>query len=130
MINRRFGCFQLSMELIHHRPDIARAVFKDMIVLKAQQNLTNECIEYTGIHHEFELVPVGVDIPDYQVDVIQSEDKLTVSWKPYSRQFRELSPEEQITFREGGFAEPIMEGELVDHPDDPFPKYPLRKVTK
>jgi hypothetical protein len=88
MSDRRFGKFSLSVDLIDRRPDLARQILRDVIVLNAVPGL-EDYINYTGLHPSFDFVPIGSDIPQYVPEPIEGR----VHW---SRQpFR---PEPKVNF--------------------------------
>jgi hypothetical protein len=86
MKDRRFGRFSLSLDFLDQRPDLARLVLKDVIVLEAKSYPLDN-IEYTGIHPDWEFVPVGSDIPIYEAIVVGGTSPKVKwfpdpSWKP------------------------------------------------
>jgi hypothetical protein len=66
-LDRRLGRFQIHLDTIDRRPSTARGTLKDILILEAKCT-DGEHISYIGIHPDFDVVPVGCDIPAYQAE--------------------------------------------------------------
>lgn len=99
MQERRFGRFEIDLDLMDRKPEVCRLILRDVIVLSARPALEGERILYTGLHPSFDFVPVGCDIPLYRAEVIEPrEGRISVQWSRRS---------------------PPASGRLFDLPDTP-----------
>lgn len=84
MLDRRIGTFEIDLFCIEERPEQARAVFKDVIVLRAEAMHHAGNIEYIGIHPSFAVCPLGNVPPKYVAEIkTKGDDSVErVTWKP------------------------------------------------
>ena len=63
------GVFSIRSETILRHPDTARAILKDLIVVKAESTIMSDEVEYTAIGDCFDEVQTGEMAPYYRVNV-------------------------------------------------------------
>jgi hypothetical protein len=92
MKNRKFGRFRLAIGFVDEYPEEARIVLENVIVFQAWNDA--EYIYYLGAHPHFAYVPVGCDIPAYEVRFIcgRREWVRTANLGPGEPNFTGLSP--------------------------------------
>lgn len=57
--DRRLGKFSIHMPLINTHPDLIKEVMRKCIILKADYNFENGCMEYLAISDKFAKVSLG-----------------------------------------------------------------------
>ena len=84
MRDRRIGRFNIDVHIIHERPELARAVLRDVIVLRAECLDYAHCFDYVGVHPSFAVLPVGQMVPAYTADITCKGDGSveSITWKP------------------------------------------------
>ena len=82
LINR-IGRFDIAMAIIDKRPDLARRVLGECVVLRAECMLSQAAIEYVARCSAFAVVEDGDRVPDYDIEI--DEDAGTITWvrKPF-----------------------------------------------
>ena len=80
MKDRRLGKFDIDCYIIEHQPEIALAVLKDCIVLRAECAIWKDAFEYVAINRYFDEIPVGEEPRRYTVDV-SGNNPYTVEWR-------------------------------------------------
>lgn len=78
MGERRYGRFQVPLDLIEQHPAAIRAVMGEVIVLRAEALIAAHAIEYEAVCPDFDIVAHGEAMPTY--DVIFEADTHKVVW--------------------------------------------------
>ena len=65
MQDRRLGNFRISLKVIEQEPKLARAILKDVIVLRAECLWHMGYIDYVGTHPQFDVVLEYLHAPNY-----------------------------------------------------------------
>lgn len=74
MRDRRLGRFTISFHTVDECPEIARALLRDMIVLRVEAETFNLQYAYVGAHPSFVVVPLGTQAPDYSAEITTGGD--------------------------------------------------------
>lgn len=85
MRDRRIGKFSLHRHLLDECPDCARAILRDVIVLRAEAMWHADRIDYVGVHPSFAIKEDGEDPPEYDAEIEVRGDGTVdverVTWK-------------------------------------------------
>lgn len=73
---RMMGKFSLPTQYIEEQPDVVMQLFANTIVVRAELMFQSKAIDYVLLHPDFEVVPEGVDPPEYDAEV-DSEGNVT-----------------------------------------------------
>ena len=71
---RRLGRFNVSRMLLREQPEQLKPLFAEMIVVEAQIRWERDRVEYLAMSDRFELLPVAVSAPLYEITFIRDED--------------------------------------------------------
>ena len=71
MKDRRIGRFAIPIDWVHDRPDLARRILRDVLVLRCECMDYMHAFEYVGCHPDFDLLPVGTTVPNYTAEMLQ-----------------------------------------------------------
>lgn len=82
--DRRIGKFSINRHTLDECPEVARAVLRDVIVLRAEAMWDANRIEYVGVHPSFAVKPDGEIAPEYTAEIKTKGDGSVehVTWKP------------------------------------------------
>src|SRR5262245_25538401 len=83
MTDRRIGRFTIDLHIVHTKPDLARMILRDVLVLRAEALDYAHCMEYVGEHPEFALLNRYGTVPLYERDIVQrhNEDSAAVAYE-------------------------------------------------
>lgn len=85
MKDRRIGRFFIDAYVIDRDPQGARAILKDVIVVRAEQMWNRNGVEYVGICDAFEVNDPMHMVPEYEPQLVFSRDAaVQVTWKRIS----------------------------------------------
>lgn len=77
-LTRRYGRFSIQLNTIEHHPQFAvDKILAGVLVVEARMTPWSGCIEYVGLHPEFDEIPYEDEPPRYQIK-IATEDCVTV----------------------------------------------------
>lgn len=77
---RRIGRFHVLDCHVWEQPEVARAVLRDVIVLKCEYQAWASRFEYIGLHPVFEFSPLHLMVPDYLPTVTMHNNDGAVSY--------------------------------------------------
>ena len=80
-VEKRFGRFRLADIYLVQNHYAVSQVMQNVIVLRAEHLMAERCVEYVAWSEMFEIVPDGVMIPFYEVEM----DGLKVMFKEVLR---------------------------------------------
>lgn len=69
MQDRRIGKFTISRHIVDECPDVARAVLRDVLIVRAEAMWHMDRIEYVGAHPAFAAKPDGEMPPEYMPEI-------------------------------------------------------------
>jgi len=67
--SRKLGKFSIPRELIDYDPGLVFTIMSTVIPVRAEYMFENNSIEYVGICHNFEFMPLGEIVPRYKAYV-------------------------------------------------------------
>lgn len=70
----RIGRFHLDEDLVRRHASKLGPVFRDIVVVWANQRFDTLTIEYLALGLPFEVVPTGTRAPEYTVDLTYSDE--------------------------------------------------------
>lgn len=73
-MTRNLGKFVVDAEMIEDDPFSVRLILRDVIVVRAEMMFMSDCVEYVGLHPDFEEVPLGREAPRYTARITRTDD--------------------------------------------------------
>ena len=69
LFERKLGRFKINKSIITDTPSLAFTVLSTVIPIRAEYMLEDDCIHYTGICHNFDILEYGCTPPQYEAEV-------------------------------------------------------------
>jgi hypothetical protein len=80
-LNRR-GTFTFSYEQIIKDPEMAMAVLRDVLIIRAENDFVQDTVTYSGCSEHFDEVERHMKAPEYEPLVTKQVDgSVTVKWR-------------------------------------------------
>ena len=76
----RFGVFYFQVDLLENDQEIIKDVMSKCIVIRAECLLSRRVIEYTALSELFDEVPIGAEIPEYNILFTKGKEG-AVTWE-------------------------------------------------
>jgi len=79
MNSQNIGKFSISIYMLRNELDNVAKMFKnmDLVVIRAECSFVRDTIDYVGLSPKFPEVPVGVEVPEYEIVAHKSENLTT-----------------------------------------------------
>jgi len=72
LFRRRLGKFNIPTSLISDKPLDVLKILSTVIILRAEHMFVFDAIDYMGISDNFDIVPVGEEIPWYRATITEN----------------------------------------------------------
>lgn len=67
LISRRFGRIMYTKEMLENFPEAIKKMYTKLVPIELKYDFAKECFDLVALNDNFEPVPVGSTIPQYQV---------------------------------------------------------------
>lgn len=79
---KRKGRIPISRELFYENPEVLLKAFKDVLIIKADNDFFKNIINYCAYSNHFETVEEGQEIPEYFPIIMKDGEELKlVNWE-------------------------------------------------
>ncbi|SPF51143.1 hypothetical protein SBF1_50027 [Candidatus Desulfosporosinus infrequens] len=80
LLDRR-GTFSISQDLLQSNPEGVVEVLRDVLVVAVENDFMTRSMIYRGYSNRFDLLGLAESTPTYNVQVQESNDAITVTWR-------------------------------------------------
>lgn len=82
---KRIGAFRIGRDLVDEKPEWARAILADMIVVRCELSYASDAFEYFALSNSFDEIEPGLPAPSYECSVKEVWTtgcmRIIVEWK-------------------------------------------------
>lgn len=81
MIMKRRGKFLINRVFMQDRENIALAVLRNCLVVRAEHLFCEDSVEYVACHSDFDEVPINQITPNYTAEIsMQDSNEFSINW--------------------------------------------------